>query len=114
MYREVDELFQPFHQRMFFSAHPDLSFHLLNQEQPLSTSPFHEDGIMERLNLVRDKLNSIDHYILATPPAGCSQYHLMQAAGLLWTARRGAGRAINRLPAEPEWDSTGLRMELVR
>jgi predicted RNase H-like nuclease len=112
--REVDEMFQPFHQRSFYSAHPDLSFYLLNGEQPLTTSPFHEEGVIERLALVRDKLNSVDHYIMATPPTGCSQVHLTQAAGLLWTARRAAGRAINRLPAEPEWDSTGLRMELVR
>jgi len=34
--------------------------------------------------------------------------------GLLWTARRAAGRAMQRFPADPEWDSTGLRMELVR
>jgi predicted RNase H-like nuclease len=39
---------------------------------------------------------------------------MLQATGLLWTARRAAGRAMNRLPAEPTWDSSGLRMELVR
>ena len=37
-----------------------------------------------------------------------------QATGLLWTARRAAGRAMSRLPMEPTWDTTGMRMELVR
>jgi predicted RNase H-like nuclease len=52
--------------------------------------------------------------VTASPPAGCGQIHLLQAAGLLWTARRAAGRAVNRLPADPNWDTCGLRMEMVR
>jgi hypothetical protein len=32
----------------------------------------------------------------------------------LWTARRAVGRAMNRLPLDPQWDNHGLRMELVR
>jgi hypothetical protein len=32
----------------------------------------------------------------------------------MWTARRILGRAMTRLPLDPEWDSQGLRMELVR
>ncbi len=107
MMREADELFQPFHQRTFYSAHPDLSYFLLNGDTPLTTSPFHEDGVIERLKLVRDKLNSVDHYIMATPPTGCGQVHLTQAAGLLWTARRAAGRAINRLPPSPSGTRPG-------
>ena len=42
------------------------------------------------------------------------QSHMVQAAGLLWTARRASGRAINRLPVDPTWDTEGLRVELVR
>ena len=49
-----------------------------------------------------------------TPPPGAAQVHLLQATGLLWTARRAAGRAMNRLPAEPTWDTSGMRMELAR
>jgi predicted RNase H-like nuclease len=32
----------------------------------------------------------------------------------MWTARRIVSRAITRLPEDPEWDSQGLRMEIVR
>ena len=40
------------------------------------------------------------------PPKGASMQTCDGAAGLLWTARRITGKAISRLPAGPEWDST--------
>jgi len=39
---------------------------------------------------------------------------MMQAGALLFTARRGSGRAISRMPLDPVWDDTGMRMEIVR
>ena len=42
------------------------------------------------------------------------QIHMYEAAAMLWTARRASGRAIARLPLDPEWDNAGIRMELVR
>lgn len=112
--REAEENFQPFHQRNWFAAHPDLSFAVLNGDQPLTSSPYQHDGVLERMNLIRNKLPGVEEAVVRTPPDGAAQVHLLQAAGLLWTARRAAGRAINRLPTDPNWDSTGLRMELVR
>lgn len=112
--REAERTFQPFHQRNFFSANPELSYTLLNEDRPLTTSPFHQDGVIERMNLVRNKLPGVEDIMMRTPPAGAGQFHVVQAAGLLWTARRAVGRAINRLPIDPEWDESGLRVELVR
>jgi predicted RNase H-like nuclease len=112
--REAEEHFQPFHQRNWFAAHPDLSFVVLNGDQPLTSSPYQEAGVIERMNLIRNKLPGVEEAVTRNPPQGAGQIHLLQAAGLLWTARRAAGRAINRLPMDPTWDTTGLRMELVR
>ena len=112
--READTELQPFHQRSYFSAHPDLSYHQMNGDEPLRTSPHQQDGVVERLQLVRAKLPGTERYLTEAPPAGAGQYHVLQATGLLWTARRAAGRAMTRLPMEPTWDTTGLRMELVR
>jgi predicted RNase H-like nuclease len=112
--REAELQFQPFHQRTYFSAHPDLSYVVLNGEQPVTSSPYQQDGFIERLNLVRDKLPGVEDVLSAPPPQGAGQIHLLQAAGLLWTARRAAARAMSRLPLDPKWDETGLRMELVR
>lgn len=112
--REAEQTFQPFHQRAFFSASPDLSYVLLNDDKPLKTSPFHQDGVLERMALIRNKLPGVEDVILRVPPDGAGQFHVVQAAGLLWTARRAVGHAISRVPLDPAWDTSGLRMELVR
>ena len=112
--REAEQEFQPFHQRNWFAAHPDLSFYVLNGDKPLKSSPYQPEGVYERMNLIKAKLPGVEDAVTATPPAGASQFHLLQCAGLLWTARRAAGRAVNRLPADPNWDTAGLRMEMVR
>jgi predicted RNase H-like nuclease len=113
-WRQAEREFQPFHQRTFFAAHPDLSFTNLNGDVPLTTSPHHQEGVLERMHLLRDKLPGVEDVILRLPPPGAGQLHLMQACALVWTARRAAGRAMSRLPADPTWDDTGMRMELVR
>ena len=112
--REAEREFQPFHQRSFFAAHPELTYLQLNNDVPLQTTPYHQDGVLERMALLRDKMPGVEDTITLTPPPGSAQVHLVQATGLLWTARRAAGRAMQRLPMEPNWDSTGMRMELVR
>jgi predicted RNase H-like nuclease len=113
-WREAEREFQPFHQRMFFAAHPDLSYTSLNGDVPLTSSPYQQDGIRERMELLRMKMPGVEEIIIRTPPKGAAQAHVVQAAGLLWTARRAAARGMNRLPADAAWDSAGLRMELVR
>ncbi len=112
--REAEQMFQPFHQRNFFSAHPDMSFTLLNDEVPLKTSPYHQDGVLERTNLIRNKLPGVEEVITRPVPNGASRSHVVNAAGLVWTARRAIGRAINRLPVDPTWDTNGMRVEMVR
>jgi predicted RNase H-like nuclease len=44
---------------------------------------------------------------------GVTESHIFDALSLLWTARRVYGHAARRIPTEPEWDSEGLRMEIV-
>ena len=112
--REAEREFQPFHQRSYFAGHPELTFLQLNGDVPLTTSPYHEDGVLERMALIRDKMPGVEEIITRTPPPGCAIVHLLQATGLLWTARRAAGRAMQRLPMDPNWDTSGMRMELVR
>ena len=66
------------------------------------------------MQLLRDKLPGVEDVIMRVPPPGAGQLHLMQACALVWTARRAAGRAMSRLPMDPNWDEAGMRMELVR
>jgi predicted RNase H-like nuclease len=112
--REAEKELQPYHSRSFFSANPDVSFTVMNSDVPLTTSPYHEDGRIERLELIRERLPGVDDVVTRTPPVGAAGVHLLQAAALLFTARRGSGRAISRMPIDPTWDETGMRMEIVR
>ena len=111
--RESEREFQPFHQRNFYSAHPDLTFVQMNGDQSVTSSPYQQAGMLERIALIRSKLPGLDETVMRTPPPGSGQIHLLQATALIWTARRAAGRAISRFPADPGWDSTGIRMDLV-
>lgn len=105
---------QPFHSRSFYSGNAALSFCHMNGDVPIVSSPHHTDGRTERLKLIRAKLPGIDDVITRVPPQGAGQVHMYDAAAMLWTARRASGRAISRLPLDPEWDNAGIRMELVR
>ena len=69
---------------------------------------------MQRLELIRSKLPGVDDVVTRVPPDGAGQVHMYEAAAMLWTARRASGRAITRLPMDPEWDEGGIRVELVR
>ena len=112
--REAERELQPYHSRSFFSAHPDVSFTVMNNDEPLETSPYHEDGRLERLGLIRERLPGVDDVVSRTPPEGAGSVHMLQAGALLFTARRASGRAISRMPLDPFWDETGMRMEIVR
>jgi predicted RNase H-like nuclease len=52
--------------------------------------------------------------ITRVPPAGAAPAHMLQVAAMLWTARRGSGRANSRMPRDTVWDTEGMRMEIVR
>ena len=112
--REAEDELQPFHSRSFFSANPDVSFTAMNGDEPLKTSPYHEDGQVERLELIRMRLPGVDEVVARVPPEGAAPLHLLQVAALLFTARRAAGRGISRMPLDPTWDEEGVRMEIVR
>lgn len=112
--REAATEIQPFHSRSWYSGNAALSFQHMNGDEPLRSNPYHEEGQTERLALIRDKLPGVDDVVSRVPPQGAGQVHMYEAAAMLWTARRASGRAISRLPQDPEWDSEGIRVELAR
>ena len=112
--KEAAQEIQPFHSRSYYSGHPALSFQHMNGDVPLTTSPYHAAGQVERLDLIRAKLPGVEDVVSRVPPEGAGQVHMYEAAAMLWTARRATGRAVSRLPMDPEWDEAGIRVELVR
>jgi predicted RNase H-like nuclease len=112
-YREVAAEMAPYRQRTVFEVHPELSFFQINGDEPLRWSKKFEAGQEERRALLEKRVPGIER-ILEVELEDVPSTHLIDAAALLWTARRIFAHAGTRMPADPEWDEQGLRMELVR
>jgi predicted RNase H-like nuclease len=112
-FAEVDQNAQPYWQRTVFEVHPELSFFQLNEDQPMRYSKHRRAGVEERTALLKARLPGVER-ILDPRVIGAKPAHQVDGAVCLWTARRIAARAVSRLPEDPQWDSAGLRMEIVR
>lgn len=111
-YREVAAEMSPYRQRIVYEGHPELSFFQLHKDTPLKKSKVISEGREERRIVLEERVRGSERYLDATV-YGVPQKHLYDAFALLWTARRVFGHAAKRIPIEPEWDSEGLRMEIV-
>ena len=111
-YQEVADEMSPYRQRIVYEGHPELSFFQLHKDTPLTTSKVITEGKEERRLVLEDRIRGSERYLDATSFA-LPQKHLYDSFALLWTARRVFGHAAKRIPVDPEWDSEGLRMEIV-
>jgi predicted RNase H-like nuclease len=111
-YRDVASEMSPYRQRQVYEGNPELSFFQLNGGVPMKFPKFREAGREERRVLLGSKLNGIERVFNAEIPH-VKPHHLIDAAVLVWSARRAFTHTARRLPFEPEWDSEGLRMEYV-
>jgi predicted RNase H-like nuclease len=112
-YCEVNVEMLPYRQRTVYEAHPELSFYVINGDKPLVRSKKTDEGIAERRVLLEKRIPGVRR-VLDAQLRGVPTSHLYDIAALLWTARRIAAKAANRIPEDPEWDSEGLRKEIVR
>jgi len=112
-YEEVERDMAPYRQRTIYEVHPELSFFQLNEDRPLQHRKRSDEGRLERRALLETRIAGVDRILDARVP-GVRRSHLADAAACMWTARRILGRAMTRLPLDPEWDALGLRIELVR
>jgi predicted RNase H-like nuclease len=111
-YREVAKEMSPFRQRLIYEGHPELSFFQLNKDTSMQRSKKIEAGRDERVEVLKSHFPAFDT-VLDDEISEVSEKHQFDALALLWTARRVFGHAAKRIPSEPEWDSEGLRMEIV-
>lgn len=111
-YREVFSEMSPYRQRTIYSGNPELSFYRLNGDRPLSHSKSDYTGSEERRRLLEAKIQSFRN-VLNGEALGVPRKYLLDAGALLWTARLVFSHGAKRLPADAEWDSEGLRTELV-
>lgn len=111
-YRDVASEMSPYRQRQVYEGQPELSFFQLNGGVPMRFQRFREAGREERSKLLLSKLNGIER-VLNTEIEGVRSHQLIDAAVLVWSARRAFTHSARRLPYDPEWDSEGLRMEYI-
>jgi predicted RNase H-like nuclease len=111
-YQEVAEEMSGYRQRTVYEGHPELSFYQINQDTPLKRSKKIVPGLDERRAVLIKQIPGIERILDATM-SGAPVKHLYDATAMLWTARRVFGHAARRIPKEAEWDSEGLRMEIV-
>lgn len=109
---EVSREMFPSSQRVVFEGNPDLSFYQLNGYEVLPWSSGGDDAGGEHRALLERMVPGVTRVLDAQLP-GVLPRELLEVAALLWTARRVFGHSAARLPSEGEWDSRGLRMELV-
>jgi predicted RNase H-like nuclease len=112
-YAEVAAEMLPYRQRQVYEAHPELSFFVINADTPLRRSKHSEEGVHERRVLLEKRIPGVRRVLDFELP-GVPTPHLYDVAALLWTARRIFAKAATRIPEHPEWDSEGLRREIVR
>jgi predicted RNase H-like nuclease len=111
--KEVASEIQSHRQRTVYEAHAALSFYQLNGDQPLATAKRTPEGDVERRQLLVNRMPGFEAF-LDNRVAGASACQVLDAGAVLWTTRRIAARAVNRVPENPEWNGEGLRMEIVR
>jgi predicted RNase H-like nuclease len=111
-YVEMNKVMAPYLQRTVMEVLPDLAFYQLNGEQPLPNSIHSEEGYLERRELLA-KVPGVGRVLDAELP-GVTPRQLLEGAALMWSARRIASRAGKRVPRVPEWDESGLRVEILR
>ena len=113
-YQEVAREMAPFRQRTIYEVNAELSFFQLNEDVPMQWGEALRKGNPGAPGPAREEAAWGSCRIIDAEVVGATPSHLLDAAAILWTARRIFAKAGVRIPIDPEWDEQGLRMEIVR
>jgi predicted RNase H-like nuclease len=97
-------------QQRIREGHPEYSFTLM-ADGPMRSHKSKPDGRTQRRALLRQRFPDIDEQMAATNWA--PQVDVHDAYALLWTARRILAGNESARPSEAQFDSKGLRMEII-
>jgi predicted RNase H-like nuclease len=113
--REVDEALRDDHELRgrIREVHPELCFHVMNRERPLTDSKKKPVGKRERVALLRAQFGDVVLEALASKPRGCASDDLLDAFAAVWTARRVARDEAKTIPANPPRDRYDLPMRMI-
>jgi predicted RNase H-like nuclease len=110
--REVADEMAPYWQRTLFEVNPELSFYALNKCKPLNYTRGTRQGFSERCWLLEDAMPGLDEVFAGCDSLPATTRQIIGACANLWSARRIRAHAAVRVPADPDWDDLGIRMEI--
>jgi len=110
--RQVDQVVSPGLQHWVYEVHPELSFRALNGGRAMKHGKLSLNGRRERLRLLSKLYPEIRLQLGELKRSQAGPDDLLDAAVAAWSATRIARKKAVHLPAEPELDPTGLRMEI--
>jgi predicted RNase H-like nuclease len=108
---EADRSMTPHLQERVVESHPEVSFAMLNGGDAIPGKKKSKAGKDERRRLLETAYGPA--IIDLTPPRGAAWDDLYDACVLAWTASHVANGTAVHLPAAPQRDARGLRMEIV-
>ena len=111
-FREIAEEVQSYRQRTVYEVEPELTFFELKGREPLRYSKRSSLGIEERTEILSARIQDVDRVLSFRLP-GVKPAKLLDAVACMWSARRIYAKIGVRIPEDPEWDSEGVRMEIV-
>jgi len=113
--KEVDDHMTPTLQKHVREVHPELCFWAL-AGHPMRHNKKHPEGRDERWALLRDVIPSLGPEPLLPSDIGqpCAMDDYIDAMIAAWTAVCIIRGSATSIPAEPEYDGQGLRMEMWR
>jgi len=110
--REVDQIISAGLQSWIYEVHPELCFWELHDGQAMQFKKRSKDGKRERLSLLLQPFPEISAHLSQLDSKLAGPDDLLDAAVAAWTAVRIGRKEAAHIPEEPEFDCTGLRMEI--
>ena len=112
--KDVDGQIEPFKQDRIREVHPEISFWAINNQKPMQHSKKRLIGRKERMKLLAPIFSDIEKIVAETrKPKEVAPDDILDALVAAWTAGQTVIGKAETLPKNPEFDSKGLRMEIL-
>ena len=112
--RQVDDLMTPALQRRVREIHPEVSLWVLNHKKPTRYKKTRLIGRSERMKLLAPIFSELERIVAeARKPKEAAPDDILDALVAAWTASQVVLGKAKTLPDNPEFDSKGLRMEIL-
>jgi len=114
--RQVDTLItmRPSLQRRVREIHPEISFWALNNQRPMQHKKRRLVGRRERMKVLSPLFSDLETVVAETrKPKEVAPDDILDALVAAWTAGQTFVGKAGMLPQKPEFDSKGLRMEIL-